>query len=283
MSVEVFDDHPCLLGEGPLWHPGRGQLFWFDILGKRLFARSGPRRFEWRFDRHASAAGWVDDETLLIATERNLIRFDIATGSEDVVAPLEAETPLTRSNDGRADPYGGFWIGTMGKQAEPRAGAIYRYYRGEVRCLFDKITVSNAICFTPDGDHAYFADTAQRLVWRVALDGEGWPKGDPEVFLNHRETGLNTDGAIVDAEGGFVCAEWGAWRVARYSPTGGLIEEFALPVEQPSCPALDGGTLYVTSARQGLPGSEMADQPEAGMTFAIDTSLTGQVEHQVIL
>ena len=55
MSVTVHDDRACILGEGPLWHPERGQLFWFDIMGKCLMTRDadGPR--EWSFDRHVSA------------------------------------------------------------------------------------------------------------------------------------------------------------------------------------------------------------------------------------
>ncbi|MEP6333662.1 MAG: SMP-30/gluconolactonase/LRE family protein, partial [Anderseniella sp.] len=124
--MEVFDSTPCTLGEGPLWHPERGQLFWFDIIGKTLFCREGQTLHQWRFDENVSAAGWVDRDTLLIASETGLFRFDIETGRQCLVQTLEADNAATRSNDGRADPWGGFWIGTMGKNAEPKAGAIYR-------------------------------------------------------------------------------------------------------------------------------------------------------------
>jgi sugar lactone lactonase YvrE len=67
--------------------------------------------------------------------------------------------PANRPNDGRADPQNGFWIGTMGKTHAPNAGAIYRYYRGELRRLFAGLTIPNAICFSPDGQSAYFTDT----------------------------------------------------------------------------------------------------------------------------
>ncbi|RMA43649.1 SMP-30/gluconolactonase/LRE family protein [Rhodophyticola porphyridii] len=283
MTAEVFDDRRSILGEGALWHPRLERLFWFDIMGKRLFSRMGGERQEWTFDRHASAAGWVDDSTLLVATERDLIRFDILTGASDVVVPLEASNALTRSNDGRADPYGGFWIGTMGKMADAGAGKIYRYYQGEIRPLYDGITIPNAICFTPDGRQACFADTDKRLVWRVSLNEEGWPRGEPEIYLDHRAAGVNPDGAVIDAEGCFVCAEWGGWSVGRYDSGGTLIEEFSVPVEQPSCPALADGILYVTTARQGLPEVQADSQPLAGMTFRIETGMTGQQEHQVIL
>jgi len=286
MSVAVFDGRACILGEGPLWHPERGQLFWFDIMGKRLLTRDAQGARDWQFDRHVSAAGWVDEARLLVASEIDLFLFDLTDGSAAHVIPLEADNPVTRSNDGRADPQGGFWIGTMGKTAEADAGALYRYYRGELRQLRDGITIPNATCFAPDGRHAFFADTAQHLVWRVALDAEGWPEGDWQVFLDHREAGLNPDGAVVDSEGRFICAEWGASRVAIYDADGIRVEETPLPVPQPTCPALGGGelkTLFITSARQGLPGGAMEAAPLSGQTFQIQMPTAGQAEHKVIL
>lgn len=286
MTVEVFDDRPCILGEGPLWHPGRGQLFWFDIRGKRLMTRDGAGPREWRFDRHVSAAGWVDDDRLLIATETDLILFSLVDGASERLVPLEADNPRTRSNDGRADPMGGFWIGTMGKHAEAGAGTLYRYWRGELRPLRDGITIPNATSFAPDGRTAYFADTAAHVVWRIPLDADGWPAAAWEVFLDHRESGINPDGAVVDAEGYLVVAEWGGARVARYAPTGDLVDETTLPVPQPTCPAFGGAemsTLYITSALQGGPDDPHDAAPLSGQTLRVKTGWRGQMEHRVIL
>jgi sugar lactone lactonase YvrE len=174
----------------------------------------------------------------------------------------------------------------MGKHAEEGAGSLYRYWRGELRQLRDGITIPNATCFAPDGRTAYFADTAAHIVWRIPLDADGWPEAAWEVFLDHRESGINPDGAVVDAEGHLIVAEWGGARVARYAPKGNLVEEIVLPVPQATCPAFGGPdltSLYVTSARQGLPGDAMDAAPLSGQTFAIATGWRGQAEHRVIL
>lgn len=277
--MDVFDDHACALGEGPLWHPERNALFWFDILGKTLHCK-GQTRQSWGFDEHVSAAGWVDRDTLLMASATGLWRFCIASGQRDIIVPLEADNPVTRSNDGRADAQGGFWIGTMGIGAEPYAGAIYRYYRGEVRKLFDRITISNAICFAPGGDTAYFCDTFSKRIQKVALDSDGWPKAEPEVFVDLRDAGLNPDGAVVDSAGNLWNAQWGAGRVACYAPDGTVLRSVAVPASQTTCPAFggaDGRTLFVTTARAGV------DDAQGGMTFATTLDIKGQHEHQVIL
>lgn len=285
---EVFDDRLCELGEGPLWHPGRGQLFWFDILGRRLLTRDaeGPR--DWAFPEMVSAAGWVDDGALLVASETALFRFDLATGQRADLCALEADDTATRSNDGRADPQGGFWIGTMGKRGrdDPGAGSIWRWRRGELRRLYPGITISNAICFSPDGRTAHFADTATARVMRVALDADGWPKGEPELFLDLRVALLNPDGAVVDAEGLMWMAQWGAGRVAAYAPDGSLVRTVDFDAPHTSCPAFGGPdrtTLYVTTAREGMDEAARAASPQAGMTLMAGGVAKGQAEHRVAL
>lgn len=287
MSVRVFDTTQCHLGEGPLWHPGRAQFFWFDIVQYRLHTREGDTTRTWQFDEHVSAAGWVNDNALLIASETRLFRFDLNTGASEDVCALEADTGATRSNDGRADPWGGFWIGTMGKGAEPGAGAIYRYYRGEVRRLYHPISIPNAICFAPDRRVAYYTDTPTGIIMRQALNAsDGWPEGDPEPWLDLRAEGLNPDGAVVDAEGNLWNAQWGAYRVACYAPDATFLRAVDFPAAHTSCPAFGGpdlSTLYCTSARQGVSAEDLTANPEHGRTFAVPNVAKGQAEHQVVL
>ena len=281
--MTMFDTHQCQLGEGPLWHPALNTFFWFDIVGKTLFSRSGDILRSYAFEEHFSAAGWVDDDTLIIASETALWQFDIATGNRTPLTALEADNPVTRSNDGRADPWGGFWIGTMGKSAEPQAGAIYRYYRGELRKIVGNITISNAICFAPDRSLGYYTDTPTKQIMRVALDAEtGWPKGDPVVFIDLTADGLNPDGAVTDAAGNIWVACWGAAQVVCYGPAGTALRQIDVAAAHTTCPAFGGADLrdlFVTSATQGLdnPG------PQDGMTFCIKDVAQGLPEPQVIL
>ncbi|GFE49824.1 gluconolactonase [Roseobacter cerasinus] len=286
MSAQVFDDRRCILGEGPLWHPERGQLFWFDIMRYRLLSRDASDPLQWRFDEPVSAAGWVDADTLLIASASALWRFDLTDGSKTRLCGLEQDNAVTRSNDGRADPWGGFWIGTMGRMAELRAGAIYRFYRGKLQRLFGDITIPNAICFAPDRSCAYFTDTSTRQVMRVALDKDGWPEGAPVVFLDLSEEGLNPDGAVVDKDGTIWIAQWGAARVAAYAPDGSFLRAVDVPGLHTTCPAFGGAefrTLYVTSARQGLSADVAHDQSPHGQTFALHNIAEGLPEPRVIL
>ena len=276
----------CTLGEGPLWHPKRERLFWFDIIKGDLFSCNayGEQLRHWNFGEAASAAGWLDDETLVVATESGLQRFDCLNGTWETIAELEADNKQTRSNDGRVGPDGSFWIGTMGWNLEKDAGAYYRVLRGDVQPLASPISIPNATCFSPDGRMAYLADTPLQLIWRWSLDENGNPVGEREVHIDLRSEGLNPDGAVCDAEGYLWNAQWGASRVARYAPDGAFVSAIEFPATQITCPAFGGEdlkTLYVTSAAEGLSEDKLEAEPDAGKVFIVDVDVPGIPEHQI--
>ena len=276
--MRAFDSRHCALGEGPFWHPGRGQFFWFDILGRRLLAQGGA---EWHFDRMASAAGRLGGGELLVATETGLAVLDLGTGALRGHVAVEADRADTRANDGRTDPFGGFWFSTMGKRAEPGAGSIYRYYRGRVERLFGDITIPNAISFAGDGRLAYFADTARRIVWAQDLDAEGWPEGPRRVFLDLAPEGLNPDGAAMDDKGGLWIAKWGAGAVMRYDAQGRRTHSLTVPGRHASCPAFGGadlGDMLVTTACEGIEAPDAAQ----GLPYLLRPGFHGLPEPEVV-
>ncbi len=278
----------CTLGEGPLWHPLRQRLFWFDIPAGKLISTNaeGGQARSWLFGEPASAAGWIDRDTLIVATASGLQKFDIKQGGWETLVEMEEDNSVTRSNDGRTAPDGSFWIGTMGYNLEPGAGSYYRYSKGVLTRILPSVTIPNSTCFSADGKIAYVSDTAKRVIWRWQLDETGAPLGEREVHIDLRESKAIPDGSVIDHEGFLWNAQWGGWRVVRYDPHGKEERVISLPVQQPTCPAFGGPDLkrlYVTSARDGLSESQLAKQPHAGRIIAIDLDIAGLAEFQVKL
>ncbi|MCS3725041.1 sugar lactone lactonase YvrE [Bradyrhizobium betae] len=288
VPTSVLSAEPCHLGEGPTYDVATDTAWWFDIREGRLFEAhlgSGSIRVH-PLGRMASALGRVDAERQLIVAEDGLYIRNIADGVMALFCPLEADNPGTRSNDARVHQSGTFWIGTMGKQAERGAGAIYALHRGKISTLFPGISIPNSICFSPDGTTGYFTDTARAVLYAVPLNpASGLPRGEPEVLLRHSGIG-GLDGSVCDADGQIWNACWGASRIDVYSPQGERLRSLGVPAKQASCPAFVGpnlSRLLVTSAWQDMDAAARADDPQAGCTFLLEASARGRAEPDVKL
>lgn len=276
----------CELGEGPHYDRVTDAAWWFDITGRKLFEYrlADGETFAHPLPRMGSVVARIDGERQLLAMEDGLYLRTRADGALTLMAPLEADNPATRSNDGRVHPSGRLWIGTMGKKAEREAGAIYWFDGRMVRTLLRHVTIPNSICFSPDGRTGYFADTAANMVWRVPLDAAtGLPLGEPERFLSGKDLPLGGyfDGSVTDVNGMLWNAAWGGGSVSGFAPDGTLIRTFEVPAAQISCPCFVGQRLdrmLVTSAWQGYSDTARAADPGAGFTYVIDGDFAGSAD-----
>ncbi|WP_439501357.1 SMP-30/gluconolactonase/LRE family protein [Aminobacter ciceronei] len=289
MAASILSDEACELGEGPTYDPATDTLYWFDILASRMLEKklSGGQTRIHQLDEMASAIATIDGERQLLLTETGLHVRDATTGKLKLHMSVEAANAVTRSNDARVHPCGALWFGTMGKKAEAGAGAIYWFFRGELRLLFPAISIPNSICFSPDGKTAYYTDTAVNLLYRLDCDADtGLPLGEPKLFVDRRGDRGGIDGSVVDRDGVLWNASWGGGRVDAYAPDGKLVRSVPVPAVQTSCPAFVGHAadrMVVTSAAEGMSAKARRADPHAGKTFLLDIQVNGRHEPNVLI
>jgi sugar lactone lactonase YvrE len=235
----------------------------------------------------ASALAIIDQGRQLIATETGLYVRETATGKLTLHTPLEADNAVTRSNDARVHPSGAFWVSTMGKKAQTGAGAIYWFFKGELRTLFSDVSIPNSIAFSSDGTVAYYTDSATGFLMRTSCDPKtGLPVGEPMVFADRGGGTGDHDGSVVDLDGTLWNARWGEGCITAYAPDGSLLRSVPVSVGQPTCPAFVGRNadrLAVSSAWAGLNEAQRAAQPDAGKTFLLDLPVRGRFEPRVLI
>ncbi len=266
------------LGEGVVWDAAQRVWLWTDIEASLLMRWDGGREPPQRYalpDRLGCLAP-ARSGRLLLGLAKGLAWGHL--GAEGlVVTPLvavDAAEPRTRINDGRTDRSGNFVFGTFNEGADRHPiGSFYQYSarHGLRRLALPAVTISNSICFSPDGATMYFADSPRGLIQQCRYDADSAEVGPPRPFAQLPAPG-GPDGSVVDAEGCLWNAQWGLGQVQRYASSGELLERVVLPVPHVSCPGFGGAdlsTLLITTARVGLSPQALAEAPLSGALFCV--------------
>jgi sugar lactone lactonase YvrE len=283
--VECVVPAGALLGECPLWSERERLLYWVDIKGRQIHRYDPTTGVDEQRSvpgRPGSIALTARDGHLLVAMERSLAWFDwVVGGCEDWIV-LEEESG-NRLNDGRCDPVGRFWVGSMftPTSAGRSTGMLHRVTPdGDAVTVRTGIGVANGLAFSPDGGTMYFADTPRETVWAYDYDVATGQLAGERVFLDFGPLPGRPDGACVDQDGCYWIACVDGWAILRVTPDGRVDRRIDLPVEKPTMPAFGGealSTLFVTSIGQGG-STPPAPGQLAGGLFAIETGTRGLVE-----
>jgi sugar lactone lactonase YvrE len=272
------------LGECSLWCERERLLWWLDIRAPALW-RHDPASGETRSIALPAVAGsfcFRARGAMVAALASGFHFLDPETGSVRPIADPEADMPENRFNDGRCDRRGRFFAGTMSDVRRDPTGSLYRL-DPDLSCtrLRSDIIVPNSIAWSPDNRRMYFADTWRDRILAYDYDIETGAISGERLFADTSAHPGRPDGSCVDEDGCLWNAEYGGWRVVRYTPAGKVDRAIALPVSSPTCCCFGGAgldTLYITSATQRLAPDELARQPLAGGVFAIRAGAKGLPE-----
>lgn len=289
-KFEVVHDARMLVGESAIWHEVESALYWVDIEGltvNRLHAASG-KFSSWKMGSNPSALAIDDNNFLVVATRERLLRLNTTDGAETPIADAPYDTSKVRFNDGRVDPAGRFWIGTMYEPRDQPAAEMYVLARDNLRCAWrGGMTNSNGLAWSLDGRTMFHADTTSHRIDCYDFDvatGEHSNRRTILTFPTDKtapDYGGRPDGATIDSEGMYWVAMFEGGRVLRISPTGEILREIKLPVRCPTSVCFGGPdlrTLYITSASQGRSNEEIAQYPHTGKVLSVRLDVAGREE-----
>ena len=270
------------LGEGPLWHPTEKCLYWVDITaGELLQSKPDLTAFQtYHFDLMIGAFGFRETGGVILATSHGFSLWEIGQTQPKILWNPLPERKDVRMNDGKVDPAGRFWAGSM--DANQRQGELYRLDPdGSQHILLDHIGISNGIGWSPDRKTMYYTDSIQSTIFAFDYDlATGRISNQrPFIQLPEDERGIVPDGLCVDLEGCIWSAHWNGWEVVRYDPLGHPILIIEVPTQQVTSCCFGGeklDQLFITTARIDLPDENLTQQPQAGDLFVYQTQTRGQ-------
>jgi sugar lactone lactonase YvrE len=288
-AVRVAVAQASLLGESPLWHPREQALYWCDIPGHRL-NRFDPKRGDlahWEFDTDVASCAPMLDGGLLLAMRDGLWRLDTASGERERLAKPPYDPKQERFNDGKCDPQGRFWVGTIYEPRDAAKATLHCWTDHKLVQRAGSVTVANGLAWSPDGRTMYWSDTKAHTIYAFDFEPASGELSGQRVFASFPlkqdgqpldDYGGRPDGAAVDAEGCYWVAMFEGQRLLRLSPAGEVVREVVLPVRCATMPCFGGPdlkTLYITTSREKRPAAELAMQPWAGCVLALDVDVPG--------
>jgi sugar lactone lactonase YvrE len=277
-TVELVLDAKAELGEGAIWHGSKRLLYWVDI-DPGLVHVYDPATGHDRAVSVGQPVGTVVPRAsggVAVALRDGFAALDLDGGKLTMIADPEKELKGNRFNDGKCDPAGRFWAGTLGKDG----GSLYRLDRDlTVSRIFGGVRTSNGIVWSLDRRTMYFIDTPTREVAAFDYDDATGAVSNRRVAVKVPKENGHPDGSTLDAEGNLWVAHWDGWNVTCYDPrTGRQLRQIRLPVARvTSCAFAEPGmdVLYITCARTGIPEAELKKQPLAGGLFKVKPGVRG--------
>lgn len=286
-NVELILDVQAELGEGPLWDEQTKRLYWVDILKETLHIYD-PATGENQTYAVGQMVGTVvlsEAGGVLLAVQDGFARYDLAPQKLTLITDPEAAKPANRFNDGKCDPGGRFWAGTMAEAGTPGQGSLYRLDPDmTVHTMLTEVSISNGIVWTADHQTMYFNDSTPGTVTAFDFEPATGAISNPRVAIQIPKAMGVPDGMAIDAEGMLWIAHFSGAAVRRWNPTTGeVLATVELPVSNPTACAFGGADLdelYITTARIALSEDQLQQQPQAGGLFRVKTAVTGTLTYR---
>ncbi|WP_173916713.1 SMP-30/gluconolactonase/LRE family protein [Halobacillus sp. Marseille-Q1614] len=282
MNAELVVNSQSTLGEGPCWDPENQHFYWVDILEKKIHRLDTvtKEREEITLESYVGAAALKQNGGLIVALMTGLYELNWNSKSLHLIEDPESNLPGNRFNDGKCDPYGRFWAGTMDAEENKTSGALYCLdVNGELRKKIDNVGISNGITWSPDHKIMYFIDTPTGKVVKYDYCLKTGEISSPIPVITFPDDVGFPDGMTIDTEGMLWIAHYSGGGVSRWNPeTGEQLNFISVPAVNVTSCTFGGKNideLYVTTARKDMNEEQLSQYPYAGGVFKIKTTVKG--------
>ncbi|XP_061482974.1 regucalcin [Rhineura floridana] len=281
VKVECVVQENCKIGESPLWEEKESSLLFVDITGKKVYRWNSLTKevHSVSVDAPVSTVSLHKSGDYIITLGTQFAALNWKKKSVTTINHVDKDKSNNRFNDGKVDPAGRLFAGTMAEEIRP---AVLERHQGSLYTLFpdhsvvkhfDKVDISNGLDWSLDHRTFFYIDSLSYSVDAFDYDLQtGKLSNRKSIYKMEKEESI-PDGMCIDSEGKLWVACYDGGRVIRIDPeTGKRIQTVKLPVDKTTSCSFGGkdySELYVTSACQAMDEASLSRQPKAGSVFKI--------------
>jgi sugar lactone lactonase YvrE len=279
LKAEKICEIKTKLGEGSVWDHQKQVLYWIDIEDGILFEYDPVLNTNKSHNAGKKIGAIVpeSENTVVMALQDGIYRMNLLNDSLEFLSKPASLLENQRFNDGKCDPQGRFWVGSIG--ADKSCFLYCLNNDGKIAERLDGITISNGIIWSPDSTKMYYTDTKTQKVKQFTFDGDSGKISDEKTIITVPDSLGSPDGMTIDAEGKLWIAFWRGHAVYRYDPeTGTMMQKIDVPAKNITSCAFGGKdleTLYITSSSLDMTDEEHILMPDAGALFMVKPGVKG--------
>jgi sugar lactone lactonase YvrE len=271
-----------ILGEGTLWVPSHNSIYFVDTKKKKILSlhlRSNKKRII-KIDKEIGFLSHIKKDIFLLGLQSELRIVNFRNKKIIKSIQIESDKPLNRVNDGKTDPKGRLWFGTMDNpERKIKNGSLCCL---DKRLILHKVDTKYYITNGPvfiNNDTFLHTDSGRKIIFKIKIDNN-YKIIKKTTFIKFSKKDASPDGMTIDNKKNIWICHFGGACISVYNLKGKKIHKLKLPAKNITNCTFGGknmNDLYATSALKGMNKNEVKKFNLSGSLFHVKTNVKGLI------
>jgi len=269
-----------LLGEGTLWVKSLNSIFFVDIKKKKIFILNtkNHKKKIIKVNKEIGFLSHVKKSIFILGLKGELRIVDLKTKKKIKSIIIEKNKPLNRLNDGKTDPRGRLWFGSMDNlERNVESGSLYCLDNNfELTKVDSNYMITNGPAFINEKNF-YHTDSRLKNIYKIKVNSK-LKLIKKKIFLKFNKRIGSPDGMTIDNKNNLWVCHYGGACITVYNSRGKKMHKVDLPaknITNCSFGGVNNSELFITSAIKGLKKSDIKKYNLSGSLFKVKTNCKG--------
>ena len=269
-----------ILGEGTSWVSKLNSLFFVDIKKKRIqiLNLKTNRKKILKIDKEIGFILLIKKNIFILGLKSELRIINLKNLKTLLSISVEPNKPNNRINDGKIDPIGRLWFGTLDNLEIKQTGSLYCLDKHlKLHKVDGKYFITNGPAFI-NKNTFYHTDSKKKIIYKIRINSKLKILKKTKFIKFEKKIG-SPDGMTTDSKNNLWVCHYGGGCISVYDTKGKKIHQIYFPAKNiTSCTfgGLQNTELFISTAIKGMKQNEIKKYPLSGSLFKIKTNLKGK-------
>ena len=271
-----------ILGEGTLWVKSHNSIYFVDIKRKKIFILNTKNKKKkiLKVNKEIGFLSHIKNNIFILGLKGELRIVNLKTKKIIKSIIVEKNKTLNRLNDGKTDPKGRLWFGSMDNlERKIRTGSLYCLDNNLNLTEVDKnYYITNGPAFI-NSENFYHTDSRDKKIYKIKIDKK-LKIIKKKVFIKFKNKEGSPDGMTLDKQNNLWTCHFGGACISVFNKTGKKIHKIDLPAKNITNCTFGGSNnseLFVSSAKKSLNKKDLRQFKLSGSLFRIKTNVNGSI------